>query len=83
MNIKKIRKFAEQNARTSPQDALRYVNSLSDYLRDIQEGDFRSLRVEQLAELESLISMICHMMGFERDSFYKDYEMTGVDYEEK
>ena len=83
MNVKKIRKYAEKHTQSSPQDALRYVNSLSDYLRDVQEGIFRGPRVDQLADLESLIEMTCLMMGFKRSDFYRDYEMTGVDYEEK
>ena len=73
MNVKKIRKFAKKHTHSSPEEALRYVNSLSDYLRDIQEGDFRSLRVEQLSDLDSLISLVSELMGFKREAFYKDY----------
>jgi len=76
MNVKKIRKYAEKHTRSSSQDALRYVNNLSDYLRDVQEGIFRGLRVDQLADLESMIEMTCQMMGFKRENFYTDYEMT-------
>ena len=75
MNVKKIRKFAKKQAQTSPQDALRYVNSLSDYLRDIQEGIFRGPRVDQLSDMESLIILTSQLMGFERESFYKDYSV--------
>ena len=75
MNVKKIRKFTKKHAHSSPEEALRYVNSLSDYLRDIQEGDFRSLRVEQLSDLDSLISLVSELMGFKREAFYKDYVM--------
>ena len=75
MNVKKIRKFAKKHAQTSPQDALRYVNSLSDYLRDIQEGIFRGPRVDQLSDMESLIILTSQLMGFERETFYKDYSI--------
>ena len=76
MNVKKIRKYAEKHTRSSPQDALRYVNNLQDYLRDIEEGIFRGPRVDQLHDMESLIQMTCQMMGFKRDNFHTDYEMT-------
>ena len=76
MNVKKIRKFTKKHTHSSPEDALRYVNSLSDYLRDIQEGIFHGPRIDQLEDLESLIEMTCQMMGFKRDNFYANYKMT-------
>ena len=75
MNVKKIRKFAKKHAQTSPHDALRCVNSLSDYLRDIQEGIFRGPRVDQLSDMDSLISLVNDLMGFERENFYQDYSI--------
>ena len=76
MNVKKIRKYAEKHTFSSSQDALRYVNNLTDYLRDIEEGIFRGPRVDQLHDMESLIQMTCQMMGFKRENLYTDYEMT-------
>tara|TARA_R100001460_G_C3518156_1_gene172271 strand:- start:582 stop:818 length:237 start_codon:yes stop_codon:yes gene_type:complete len=75
VNIKKIRKYAEKHTQTNPQDALRHVNNLSDYLRDVQEGIFRGPRVDQLSDMDSLISLVSDLMGFERESFYKDYSI--------
>lgn len=75
MNVKKIRKFTKKHTHSSPEEALRYVNSLSDYLRDIQEGIFRGPRVDHLSDMESLIILTSQLMGFERESFYKDYSM--------
>ena len=75
MDVKKIRKFAKKHAQTSPHDALRCVNSLSDYLRDIQEGIFRGPRVDQLSDMDSLISLVNDLMGFERENFYQDYSI--------
>ena len=62
--------------RRRPEMILRQVNTLTDYINDIQMGVFRGPKMEELEALDDLLDGICYLMGFSRPQdhgHYADY----------
>lgn len=67
--------------RVAPKDILNQVNSLADYIRDIEQGIFQGLRVEQLEDLEGLLRAMIYIMDFQKPEgspqrrYFADFEL--------
>lgn len=68
--------------RVAPKDILRQVNSLADYIRDIEQGIFQGLRIEQLEDLEGLLRAVIYIMDFKKPEgepqkrYFADFELA-------
>ena len=80
MNSKQIHKdlTASSLYRGSPAEILIQVNHLNDYIRDIEQGIFKSPTIDHIDSLDNLLRIVAYIMEFEKPeegNFYSDYEM--------
>ena len=81
MNIRDIENthklLIENNVqRQRPEMILRQVNMLKEYICDIQMGEFRGPKIEEIDALDDLLYGVAYLMGFEKpkdQGHYADY----------
>ena len=62
----------------SPADVLTQVNHLNDYIRDIEQGIFKSPTIDHIESLDNLLRTVAYIMEFEKpegSNFFSGYEM--------